>query len=80
MIFVFKVADQTFLRTHVYKKILDHTLVHDSYNCKVLGGVGWPTKRDGDCFVGGFDCNSTNAYYICPVECRPADHKEWLYC
>ncbi len=80
-------GDQGFLRIVVWKYAEQNSTMHDSYHCKMLGGVGFPSKRPKlDCFVaciGGccnMDKNSTNHLPPCPVECRPAEHKDWEYC
>jgi hypothetical protein len=40
-------GDQKFLAKHVYRLIKSSALVHDSYNCRSLGGDPWPKKRTG---------------------------------
>ena len=56
----------------------------------------FPTQRRFNCFVGQIGCcrESDTVYSlsepvsigmnpitsICPLECRPHDHKDWIYC
>jgi hypothetical protein len=77
-----KGADQNFLNDYVYKHLKSNSIIHDSYLCKSYGGSAFPTKRIGDCFVGNpYSCNvSADSFYECPLECRPADHKDWINC
>jgi hypothetical protein len=56
--------------------------IHDSYLCNVYhDSVPWPTQRImnvSDNFVGS---NGHGPMAIeCPKECRPMEHKDWLYC
>ena len=69
-----------FLASKVYRLIISEALVHDAYNCRFFGASPWPTKRQGDCFVGGFECNSSNKFYECPMDCRPPEHPDWISC
>ncbi|XP_042213523.1 uncharacterized protein LOC121860430 isoform X2 [Homarus americanus] len=60
-------------------------LAHDSYWCNTFpGSRPFPTKRENFTFVG---MRSLREYYSedsikdpCPVQCRPAKHKDWIYC
>lgn len=75
-------GDQNFLSAYVYPLISNNTIVHDSYLCKLFGGSPFPSKREGDCFVGS--TTNCNKYYRfleeCPIDCRPKDHTDWIYC
>lgn len=75
-------GDQNFLSAYVYPLVSNNALVHDSYFCKKFGGLPFPFQREGDCFVGA--TNNCNKYYphlyVCPNECRPKDHQDWIYC
>ncbi len=88
-----KMSDQYFLWKHVYPIVKTDALAHDSYYCNKYGGIPFPTKRIESCFVGGMEghyeldtCKSNytfvqNAsFYICPKECRPKDHQDWITC
>lgn len=75
--------DQFFLRDQIYSKIKEHSIIHDSYHCeKFKDSKPFPTKRQGDCFVGGINCNRSATAVIlnCPKECRPKNHQDWLTC
>lgn len=51
-------------------------------------GDPWPSKRpDYDCFAGCGECcdqvdlnHRKNYTKVCPEQCRPHDHKDWIYC
>ena len=47
-------ADQVFLANVVYPLVVNKSVVHDSYLCKVIGGEPFPTKRVGNCQIGNF--------------------------
>ncbi|CAF0827250.1 unnamed protein product [Brachionus calyciflorus] len=74
--------DKLFLMDHVYQRINNISTVHDSYSCHIFpNSKPFPTKRLGDCFIGGYDpCNETNSFFSCPLECRPKDHIDWESC
>lgn len=74
--------DQLFLSHHVYNEIKDNSTIHDSYLClKYPKSKPWPTKRKGDCFVGRVgQCNESATFKVCPNECRPKDHIDWINC
>lgn len=74
--------DQTFLSTVVYEIISNKWLEHDSYLCSFFtNSKPFPTKRIGNCFVGGIgSCNETALFYTCPKECRPKNHLNWIFC
>ena len=81
--------DQYFLSNFVWPIAKKSATVHDSYNCKYLGGEPFPTKRPEDkfCFAScSLPCcdqtlNQKNRKMdVCPVECRPKDHQDWIYC
>ena len=83
-----KGQDQYLLAWYFWDIAKQNATIHDSYHCDELGGKGFPTKRPlyGTCFVGAIGCcsseqASTNFTYICPVQCRPKEHKnDWIYC
>ncbi len=78
-----KGEDQFFLRDHVYDLFQDNDVVsHDSYHCQLFGKGfrPFPTRRNGNCFVGDpFDC-SNGSFYECPTACRPPEHLDWNFC
>jgi hypothetical protein len=76
--------DQFFLTDQVWPITKTNATIHDSYTCKSFIGSPFPTKRIGACFVGriadlGCELNNSS-YMICPQNCRPKDHQEWIYC
>ncbi|CAF0727155.1 unnamed protein product [Adineta ricciae] len=82
-------GDQRFLTDFVWKKVKNKSLAFDSYSCRQFGARPFPSKRPpGICFVGCIRecCNNSTDYdrkflpSICPVACRPKDHKDWEYC
>ncbi len=80
-------GDQEFLKKVVWPDAKQNSTIHDSYHCKKYGGVGFPSKRlKPNCFIAcvGECCNmkvnDTMHFPPCPVECRPAEHKDWEYC
>lgn len=79
----YKTGDQDFLANHVYSLIARRAVIHDSYACMFHRySSAWPTQRQGNCYVGSsWFCNATlSNYYECPVECRPKDNPDWIYC
>ena len=82
-----KGRDQHLLTTFLSGYSNQNSTTHDSYLCYWLGGEAFPSQRVGDCFVGCTDCcNRTKEFEnrkydkVCPKECRPKDHQEWIYC
>ena len=83
-----KKADQYFLNDHVYSLLVDNSVIHDSFLCKNFkNSLPFPTERNGTCFVGstsGFECMNPSIEqlkkFVCPLNCRPADHLNWLQC
>lgn len=74
--------DQKFLSIFVFKLINHLSMTHDSYHCNYfLNSQPFPTRRKGNCFVGsiGF-CDEKAPFYLCPVECRPREHMDWVNC
>lgn len=78
--------DQAFLVDYFWKYAKKSSMIHDSYLCRQLGGIAFPTRRKGFCYVGCIgDCcdeqNSTkNILPECPYICRPDKYKDWNYC
>ena len=81
-----KQADQIFLRTYVWGLVKKNVTIHDSFNCDSLGGMPFPTQRSSYyCHVGGYGCCgpeflNSSFPHECPYNCRPRDHKEWVFC
>ena len=76
-----KGADQNFLSQYVYPSIRTNSITHDSYLCASYGGSPFPTRRLGDCYIGGVTvCNVTATFYECPNNCRPQNHQDWINC
>jgi hypothetical protein len=70
--------DQDFLGQHVYQEMITDSIVHDSFFCMIYGGQPFPTKRNGDCYIGNAGiCDPVNGNFqlICPLQCRPKDHQ-----
>ena len=78
--------DQNVLNRHVWPLLVGDCMHHDAYLCsKYKGSIPFPTQR-----------RNTTYYFIgcrrpchgamedkpkkCPVECRPAQHKNWEFC
>ena len=64
-------------------------MVHDSYFClKYTESMikAFPTKRKNEIanFVGSVIQTKTGLNFTkqnqCPKECRPKEHKDWIYC
>lgn len=77
--------DQTFLGRHVYEFIKKNSIIHDSYHCKhYQDSDPFPTKRNGSCYVATYDKHRIDCekqtFTVCPLECRPKDHIDLIYC
>lgn len=82
--------DQTFLANEIWPHVKSDAIAHDSFLCKTSYGhksVPFPTQRqftnDSDCFIGCVrPCcrNGVKPFGECPIECRPKDHQDWIYC
>ena len=76
-----KGQDQFFLTQYVYPSLRQNSIIHDSYLCMAYGGDAFPTKRQGNCYVGSpSDCNATAIFIECPLKCRPKEHQDWKEC
>jgi hypothetical protein len=84
------IYDQRFLRIHVWPVAKLSAVAHDSFHCrKRFGHISrpFPTQRpsayEPNCIVG---CSRTCSgheklpFKECPIECRPKELPEWLYC
>jgi hypothetical protein len=77
-----KQGDQQFLNQYVYPLIRHTSLIHDSFLCNhYKDSRPFPTKRNGDCFIGNpFKCSTNETFIKCPLQCRPINHTDWEYC
>lgn len=77
--------DQFFLTDEVYPMIKAHSIIHDSFCCKIYkDSKPFPNQRIGDCFIAmivgiNHDCRN-RTFHKCPLECRPSDHQDWTTC
>nr|XP_045598498.1 uncharacterized protein LOC123758316 isoform X1 [Procambarus clarkii] len=60
-------------------------LAHDAYWChKFPGSRPFPSRRQNYTFVGmrsfRADYSGDRIHEPCPIQCRPAHHKDWKYC
>lgn len=79
----YKRGDQDFLADQVYDLIRRRALIHDSYGCMSHQySTHWPTKRQGNCYVGSswFCDRNSSDFFLCPHQCRPPDHLDWIHC
>ena len=80
--------DMVFLRHLIWPFIRNYSSIYDSYNCqkhRELGvGQPWPTRRNGSLYVGSGPTKGEVLKRLkrvmCPVACRPGNHRDWLYC
>ncbi|CAF0877061.1 unnamed protein product [Rotaria sp. Silwood1] len=81
--------DQTLLTELIWPKIKHQTLAFDSYTCQQFQEgqqYPFPTQRPSrDCHVGCVRPCCQNSSQIrfnkpCPQECRPKNHRDWIYC
>ena len=84
--------DQHVLTKFVIPRAKNEALVHDSYLCNnsnlIQGAITLPfptermmkenVKRQEPNFVGNL--GDAGIEYVCPIECRPPDHKDWTFC
>ncbi|CAF4977274.1 unnamed protein product [Rotaria sp. Silwood1] len=83
-------ADQGFLAAHIWPFAKASAIAHDSFSC--AHGFGhpaqpFPTQRplanETNCFVGCVrPCcgHGRMPFGQCPIQCRPNEHPEWIYC
>lgn len=83
------VHDQTLLMDIVWPKVKQQTLVFDSYTCEQFTDghqYPFPTQRPSrDCHLGCIRpcCQNSSRIILskpCPIQCRPKNHTDWLYC
>ena len=83
-------GDQVFLNEHVWPIAKLSAISHDSFLCRHDYGnrpEPFPTQRSSpngtNCFVGCIRPCCTQEilrFGPCPIECRPKNHTDWLYC
>ncbi|CAF1594311.1 unnamed protein product, partial [Didymodactylos carnosus] len=82
-------SDQIFLSDHIWPRIQNDIIVHDSFLCQKSYGKNsrpFPTRRrplnETNCFVGCVRpcCGTSKPFSECPVACRPKNHPEWSTC
>ena len=74
--------DQTVLNKIIWDKYGHDSIQHDSYMChQFSGSQPFPTRRENiHDFVGCSDHNCNWTLPQCPVQCRPKEHPDWIYC
>ncbi|XP_064099258.1 uncharacterized protein LOC135210304 [Macrobrachium nipponense] len=80
--------DQVLLRRVVWPEVTNDVLVHDSYFCgnrrfqSKHRSEPFPTRRDGRYFVGWGPLRDAelDGISICPRQCRPVNHQDWILC
>lgn len=91
-----KGLDQMLLAQYLWPEFSSDAVHHDAYKCKAFGRRGgvmrpFPTQRLSgknfthvpDNFVGsngGSVGADKQRSHICPVDCRPEGHKDWMLC
>lgn len=82
-----KQADQIFLEDFYRRFVEVNMTAHDSFHCaRFPQSRPFPKQRPVYyCHVGGYGCCGPlflNASFPheCPYECRPTEHKEWVFC
>ena len=83
--------DQYLLEFFVWPWASGRSLQHDSYQCENFARTtAWPSRRE-DTDGNGKD-GAVNNYVgapfalggrldeVCPLQCRPREHKEWAKC
>jgi hypothetical protein len=83
-------GDQQFVSDVVWPKVKQRSLSFDSHFCQKYGSRPFLSQRPkGNCFLGCVrPCcddttrNENSSKYMkpCPIECRPKDHQDWIYC
>ena len=81
-------GDQPFLLRELWPLVENDSISHDSFHCQRFADNAkpFPTKRpsikENYVFVGCVKpCSRKQfAFGTCPIECRPKNHLEWIYC
>lgn len=72
--------DQTLINKIIWPNIKSRTLQHDAYFCKTYKDAKpFPTERR-EYYVGCVRDCWVYKKEVCPVECRPPKHQDWIYC
>ena len=76
--------DQIILQKYLWPKLKNDVIQHDSYLCNYYpGSIPYPSQRSAiNEFIGCAThtvqhCSVTK---VCPKDCRPWDHQDWVYC
>jgi hypothetical protein len=74
--------DQYFLKKYVYNEIKSRSVIHDSYTCAYFSdSTPFISKRKGLCYIGSIGyCDENKKFFECPIQCRPKEHLDWIYC
>lgn len=83
-----KGRDQHFLSDYFWPIAKENATIHASYFCNKYGVLGkpFPTQRPKHfCFIPcSYCCDEIFLKKLwtdlCPMECRPKNHKDWIYC
>ena len=77
--------DQIVLQKYLWPELKNDVIQHDSYLCKYYpGSIPYPSQRSAtNEFIG---CpkftieEACSVPKVCPKDCRPRDHQDWIYC
>ena len=75
--------DESFLSKFVYPLLRTNSIIQDSYTCLLHNdSQAFPTQLTGACHIGNESkgCETELWNFSCPVECRPKEHQDWIYC
>nr|XP_053653658.1 uncharacterized protein LOC128703130 [Cherax quadricarinatus] len=77
--------DQPVLWKYLWPWAIMNMTTHDSYMCLSFPGtLPFPTQRYKDAYVGmrtyRRQYKNDGVRRECPMQCRPAQHKDWKYC
>ena len=73
--------DQPMLHIYLWPELKNDVIQHDSYLCKrYAGSIPFPSQRSAVNEIIGLTNRSGIEARVCPTECRPRDHQDWLYC
>ena len=81
---VTKEDDQNILQKYLWPELKNDVIQHDSYLCKYYpGSIPYSSKVLAINEIIG--CSEQHIQFcraakICPKDCRPRDHLDWLYC
>jgi hypothetical protein len=81
-------GDQSFLLNELWPFVKNDSIIHDSFHCQRFqdNSKPFPTRRPSvkgsNIFVGCVKPCAENQFTFgeCPIECRPKNHREWIYC